>query len=45
MWNLKDKTEKRNRLIDMENKVVVPRGMGVGETGKGTQKHKLPVTK
>ena len=43
MWNLKNKTneqtkQKRNRLIDTDNKLVVVRGQagrGLGEKGEG----------
>ena len=34
MWNLKNKTneQNRNRLIDTENKLMIARRMGFGET-------------
>ena len=38
VWNLKTKQmnkQKENRLIDTENKQVVPRGVGWGEIGEG----------
>ena len=55
MWNLrnkwtnkkkKQKTKKKNRLINTETKLMVARGGGrMGETGGGIKKYGLVLTK
>lgn len=43
MWNLKNKTKQKNRLIEIENKLIDDKGgegSGVGEKVKGNKKYK-----
>ena len=48
MWNLKNKTNKIERLMDTENRLTVVRGeggcRGTGEKRKGSEKYKLVAT-
>ena len=51
MWNLKSKINEqtnRNKLINIENKLMVPHGKGfdsLNKKGEGIKKYKLGVTK
>ena len=48
MWNLNNNIKKQNRLIDVENRLMVARGEEIGglaEKGEGTEKYSLAVTK
>ena len=47
MWNLNNNIKKQNRLIDVENRLMVARGEEIGglaEKGEGTEKYSLAVT-